>query len=105
MLRDHPLMSYGTMRNWPPVWIEKFADTPVALVGEIGILKHVGIHSARSKRCYLHIAYNDKAYVGSLLFDDPAFCTLVGELLKTQIHKSIRSIGDLDLAYTYNSAQ
>jgi hypothetical protein len=98
-LRDHPLMAYRTMRNWPPVWIEKYADNK-SVTGEVGVLTHVGADSERSNRCYLHIAYNDKPYVGSLLFDDRPFCMFVGNLLKRHIHESIEAIGDLDVSYT-----
>ena len=96
-LRDHPLMAYRKMRNWPPIWIEKYADNKT-LTGEIGVLTHIGTSSMRSKRCFLHITYNDKPYVGSLFFDDLAFCAFVRELLKKNIHESIEEIGDLDVS-------
>lgn len=98
-LRDHPLMAYRNMRNWPPVWIEKYADNKT-LTGEIGVLTHIGNSSARSKRCFLHITYNDKPYVASLLFDDLAFGTFVRNLLKEHVDKTIVEIGDLDVSYT-----
>jgi hypothetical protein len=98
-LRDHPLMVYRRMRNWPPVWIEKYADNET-LTGEIGVLTHIGTSSTRSRRCFLHMTHNDKPYVGSLLFDDLAFCTFVHNLLKEHIDKTIEEIGDLDVSYT-----
>src|ERR671912_373996 len=98
-LRDHPLMGYRRMRNWPPVWIEKYGDNKT-LTGEIGILMHIGAGSNQSKRCYLHITYNEKPYVGSLLFDDRDFCGFIRTLLKTHIHDSIETIGGLDISYT-----
>ena len=98
-LRDHPLMVYRTMRNWPPVWIEKYSNNKT-LAGEIGVLTHVGVRSDRTRRCFLHITYNDKPYVGSLLFEDSAFCSFVGLLLKRYIGETIQEIGDLDVSYT-----
>ena len=98
--RDHPLMRYRTMRNWPPVWIEKFSENKT-LMGEIGVLKTLGvINMKRGTRCYLHITHNGKPYVGSLLFDDAAFCTQIANLLQGQIGTSIADIGDLDLSHT-----
>ena len=71
-LRDHPLMSYYATRNWPPVWIEKFAQNKT-LKGEIGVQE---------------------------LFDDPSFCALIGNLLRAHINKSIEEIDSLDLSQT-----
>ena len=98
-LRDHPLMFYCKMPNWPPVWIEKFAEKQT-LTGEIGVLKHVGANPEWRNKCYLHITYDSKPYVGCLLFDDPGFCAFIGGLLKTHIDKSIEEIGSLDLSHT-----
>ena len=92
-------MIYRTMGNWLPVWIEKYANNK-SVVGEVGVLTHVGAASERSNRCYLHMAYNGKPYVGCLLFDDRPFCMFVGNLLKKHIHEFIEEIGDLDVLYT-----
>lgn len=100
-LRDHPLMVYRTMRNWPPVWIEKYNDDNRTLMGEIGVLTSLGIlNMKRGTRCYLHIAHNGKPYVGSLLFDDAAFCAHIANFLRTRIGTPIADIGDLDLSDT-----
>jgi hypothetical protein len=40
-LHDHPLMSYHTTRNWPPVWIDKFTENKT-LKGERGIEIQLG---------------------------------------------------------------
>jgi hypothetical protein len=98
-LRDHPLMSHHRVRNWPPVWVEKFAVNKT-LKGEIGVLEHVGDNPAGDDKLYLHITYENKSYVGCLIFDDPGFCALIGNLLKKHINKSIEEIGSLDLAHT-----
>jgi hypothetical protein len=99
-LRNHPLMVYRTMPNWPPIWIEKYAEN-TTLSGEIGVLSHVGVSSGRRPRCFLHITHNNKPYVGSLIFDDPAFSAYVTALLKKNINKTIREIGDLDVSHSF----
>ena len=38
-LRDHPLMTYNGVSNWPPVWIQTSEQRRV--IPEMGILKHV----------------------------------------------------------------
>jgi hypothetical protein len=97
-LRDHPLMAYHAIRNWPPVWIKKYADSET-MIGEIGVLTHVGSDSLVN-RCYLHITYNEKPYVGSLLFDDVASCAFVRALLQQHVNETIERIGVIDVSYT-----
>lgn len=89
-------MSYHTMRNWPPLWIEKYAENKT-LSGEIGVLTHIASRSKESRRCYLHITYNKKPYIGSLPFDDIAFGSFVRMLLRKHIDETIEEIGDLDI--------
>lgn len=79
------------------MWIEKYADNRT-LTGEVGVLTHIGRSSReRNTRCYLHITYNDKPYVGSLGFDDAVFGSFVWKLLEKHIDEPIREIGDLDV--------
>lgn len=85
------------MHNWPPIWIEKYGDNKI-LSGEIGVLKHIGTNPALGNRYYLHITYNQRPYVGSVMFDDADFCAFIGDLLKVNIDRSIEAIGDLDLS-------
>lgn len=63
-LRDHPRMTYRAVKNWPPVWLEKYANNET-LRGEIGVLTHLAMRSTPSARCYLHITY--KPDIGTLL--------------------------------------
>jgi len=91
-------MTYHTIRNWPPVWLERFADNKV-LGGEIGVLTHVGFDEKRP-RIYVYITHNRKPYVGSLLFDDMGFCRTVNRMLKEHVGTPIRIIGGLDMSQT-----
>jgi hypothetical protein len=52
-LHDHPLMSYRTTHNWPPVWIDKFTENKT-LKGERGIRNPAG-----DDKLYLHITYEN----------------------------------------------
>ena len=100
-LRDHPLMSYRGMRNWPPVWTHARNDDGVkrTLMGEVGVLKHVLSNSEMSKKCYLVIDFEGERYVGTLLCDDHAFSLQIPRVLEIYAGHSIKEIGDLDVSH------
>ena len=97
-LRDHPLMSYGGIANWPPVWTSTSVAEP--LRGEIGILKRVMLHPFLPRRCFLMIEHEKQRYMGCLLFDDVAFSKEIHELLQLYVGCSIEEIGNIDLSHT-----
>jgi hypothetical protein len=66
-------------------------------------IAHRVINPAGNDKLYLHIAYENKSFVGCLLFDDPGFCALIGNLLKKHINKSIEEIGNLDWRIHFKS--
>jgi hypothetical protein len=99
-LREHPLMSYRGIPNWPPVWSRGYFDQAKTVHGEVGILKGIVTHEALPNRCYLAIDHEEREYVGSLLFDDAAFCSQVAHLLEFYRGCSIKEIGDVDLEFT-----
>ena len=95
-LRDHPLMSYHGITNWPPVWCRTGVQN---LTAEIGTL--VNADSDRSgKKCYLTIDFGNQRYLGTLLFSDDKMCWFITRTLKNRIGLSIKEIGDLDLSFT-----
>jgi hypothetical protein len=100
-LKDDPRMRYRGVPNWPPVWLERFGDGGV-IGGEVGVLTHVGADPGqmRRNRIFVYITHENKPYIGSLLFDDPAFCRSVCSLLKQHIGKSIAELGDFDVSHT-----
>ena len=99
-LRDHPLMSYRGLPNWPPVWTNSYDRVVKRVKGEIGRLKHVILHPQMPTRCFLVIEHKDEAYTGCLLFDDLAFCQQIAARLDFYRGRSIKEIGDLDLELT-----
>lgn len=101
-LRDHPLMAYRTMGNWPPLWIEKYADNKT-LMGKVGVLTHVGLIPSGAKVLSAHRLQRQTLH-GSLLFDDLAFGVFVGNLLKKHIYALIEEIGDLDVSILFRVA-
>jgi len=101
-LRDHPLMSYRGVRNWPPVWVGIAGEKRRRPSGEIGILREVryGRDPLGRSRLHLLITHKQSPYLGTLLFDDRAFCLQIYQVLTNNCRKSIHQIGAIDLSYT-----
>jgi hypothetical protein len=101
LLRDHPLMCYRGTRNWPPVWTWIGGPANKRPQGEIGILRKVSLSKIQPfNRCYLYVNHDGSSYVGSLLFDDAAFCQHIAEALRLWCNRTIAEIGSLDLSHT-----
>jgi hypothetical protein len=99
-LRDHPLMSYRGVPNWPPVWTPAARNGSVmTLTGEVGVLKYVHSNSLRSNKCFLVIDFQEEAYIGSLIFKDHSFCGQISRLLRDHVGRLIKEIGDLDVSH------
>ena len=100
LLRDHPLMMYRGCSNWPPVWscTDGHNQRPK---GEVGTLKEIlRTDTQPPNRCFLLISHQGSAYLGCLLFDDPAFCKQITQLLRSCCNRPISEIGSLDLSHT-----
>jgi len=93
-LRDHPLMNYQGVPNWPPVWTLRKGSVKT-LTGEVGVLKYVHLDD---NKCYLVIDYQSMIYTGSIISQDQSFSKQIVRVLRTQISRSIEKIGDLDLS-------
>jgi hypothetical protein len=108
-LRDHRLMSYRTLANWPPVWtprrrkdgaVGEIVSVRASLRGEIGTLKEVFVSTGvRPPRVYIIITHEGSEYIGSLLFDNALFCKQIYDFLKQQIGKTISETGRLDVSH------
>ena len=104
-LRDHPLMSYRGVRNWPPVWSRGFTRRGLNLEresirDEIGILRHATMVEQIPTRCFLFMEYDRRTYTGALLFDDAPFCRQIVQRLEFYIGCSIKEIGDIEVDFT-----
>jgi hypothetical protein len=100
-LRDHPLMTFRDLRNWPPAWVRLGTvqgKAPKIVAGEIGTLKEVRYYTDRRGRIYLTIDHDGGAYVGCVLFDALVFCEKVAEHLQRCCSMSINAIGSSDIA-------
>jgi hypothetical protein len=98
-LREHPRMSFGGRRNWPPVWLRIGVEPRDwhVLLGEIGVLKTVRCNANRPGRIYLIITHQGAEYIGCLLFEDKDFCEEVAEHLQRCCNMPLEVIGTCDL--------
>jgi hypothetical protein len=93
--RDHPLTTLRNgIKGWPPVWITTSGNSTT---GEIGILQDVSIGVLVDTTLFLFIDYQAFRYVGSMSFDDSISCQKIYNLLKPNVDRSIKEIGDLEL--------
>jgi hypothetical protein len=67
---------------------------------EIGILRYIHAYDQAWNKCYLVIEHESAHYVGALLFDDATFCHQITNLLRQNIGRPIKEIGDLDISHT-----
>jgi hypothetical protein len=101
LLPEHPLMSYHRVPNWPPTWMWIDGEEDKRPRGEIGTLKAVTLSKLKPANCcYLYIDHEGPSYVGSLLFDDSAFCSQIVKLLQSYRNRPVAEIGKIDLAHT-----
>ena len=92
------MVRYG-IPNWPPVLTPANPrDDKPSLRGEIGALKYV-LGQSSENTCFLMMAHDGMGYIGSLHFDEDLFCQPIGIILETNIGRTIKEIGDLDLSH------
>jgi hypothetical protein len=100
-LREHPLMSYHGLPNWPPVWTWVGAAKNRLPKGELGTLQEVTVSNIESvNRLFLYIEYENARYIGCLLFDNPPFCLQIANVVRDWCGHPIREIGALELSFT-----
>ena len=99
-LRNHPLMCYRGIPNWPPVWTHVAKENVKTMRGEVGVLTYVLSHERRSNKCYMVIDEDGERFVGCLIFDDITFCGQIATLLKRHLGHVVKKIGDIEVAST-----
>ena len=93
--RDHPLITLRNgVKTWPPQWITASGNTTT---GEVGILEYVSVGLLIDTTFFLFIDYQHSRYVGLMSFDDSISCQKIYDLLKPNVGRSIKEIGDLEM--------
>jgi hypothetical protein len=62
------------------------------------VLKYVFSRHAPSSKCYLIIEYEHETLVGTLYFDNEAFCERISDMLRSHVGHTLTQIGDLELS-------
>ena len=96
-LRNHPLMSFQGVGNWPPDWKLSFGTSSVPPTGEVGMLDRVPTSTTDPCLCFIMMLHEGRYYIGELKFDDDEFCRQICELLNANLGLSLRDIGSLDI--------
>ena len=102
-LRDQPLLSYRTIRTWPPGWRWIGGDGDKHPKGEVGTLKQVKFFDGPfASRCFLWIEHEEGTYLGCVLLvllSDAAFGQRMSKLLQDNYGRSVEYIGGLNVSY------
>jgi hypothetical protein len=93
------MMRKSGLPTWPPKWTPTRLERDDKPVGEVGILEDVVMSNLIDDKIFLFMHHQSYRYMGSMGFDDRAFCAQIYTLLKANIGRSIKEIGDLDLSH------
>ena len=58
------------------------------------------VHELLDNKIFLFMMFEGSRYMGFLSFDDERFCSKIYIVLKSNIGRSIKNIGNIDLSYT-----
>ena len=84
---------------WPPRWTATRLNPADKVSGEIGILEEPLMNALFDKKIFMFVNHQEVRYMGSMHFDDLAFCREVFTILKLNIGRSIKEIGDIELSH------
>lgn len=103
VLRDHPLMSYRGVSNWPPRWHARGDGVAPQALGEVGMLTEVTIHQPAPQyhsptSLFIFMEHKGHRYIAALIFSDGTFCRQLGNLLKNYYGRTLAEIGGLDVS-------
>jgi hypothetical protein len=99
-LRDHPLMKYHGVANWPPVWTWRGGEENKNIRGEVGVVRDVFLSAIEPRtRVFLIVEHEANEYIGCVIFDDSAFCSQIYELLLGYRGQAVAQVGDLDVSH------
>ena len=90
-LREHPLMTYRRLPNWPPVWTWMSGGDNKHPRGEVGILRRVEIDA-------FSILITKTHHTSGAFYADHVFCSQIVRILDCNLNKTVAQIGSLDIS-------
>jgi hypothetical protein len=95
-LRNYPLMSFCSLRNWPPNWAWVEGEKKARVSGEVGRLVKIVPSLLEDGPLYLTMEHEGNRYIGVLLFDDRILRGRVCDFLRNFCGYTIAEIGSVD---------
>ena len=95
-IKDHPLMKYHNVPNWPPSYLTP--DHRQELIKEFGILRAVTLDARVSNRCFLMVEMDGLACVSWLKFDNSTFRSRFVNTVNVHLNKPMKEIGELEVS-------
>lgn len=89
-------LTYQGFSVWPPQWASSYGPGDRFALGDEGVLTGVRVN-AKERHLMLTMRWEGRENVGVLQWDGPPDLKTVENLLKDQVGKSIRDVGNLDL--------
>ena len=90
--RDHPILICDGVKTWPPKWLHTYGPGVRSISGEIGMLEAVFLSQLGLHKVCLLISEGAQAYLGTLMFENPAAAKAVFEFLNSCVGKSVASV-------------
>jgi hypothetical protein len=94
-LKDHRLMQYHNIPNWPPSYLT--SDYRQETIDASGILRSVTLDTRSANRCFLMVEMGGLGYVSWVKFDDAGFRARFVKTVSGHLNKRMKEIGDLEL--------
>ena len=88
------------MSAWPPRWATSFREGDAWNSGPKaaeGVLESVGRHEDDETLLRLTMRFDAREHIGLLVWDEPPPVAAVERLLKENVGRALREIGELDL--------
>jgi hypothetical protein len=82
--------------TWPPVWVTSFGQGSRLPFGEDGVLESVSQHP-QGDRLSLTMRFDGREHLGGLQWDPPPTLKAVEDLLRANIGRDMKAIGNLDV--------
>jgi hypothetical protein len=85
----------ASIHVWPPrVWASSYKAGDKFAVGDVGVLTGV---KRRDNRLSLTMRYDDREHTGGLEWDPPPALADVERVLKSNLGREIKTLGELDV--------
>lgn len=105
-LRDHPILRItDDLCWWPPIWTSELRGAEKKLRGELGTLVGVIHRPNWPTFIFLRMTHEGESFHGALHVSNEGICLQIHILLNRNVGKTIKQIGDLEVAFRPGAMQ